>query len=158
MQITFGGWTRATELFRLGWEYSYTNYAQNQTLEIRGNVGAQTLSSIPQRWKNMNVARLGGEYTGMGLPLRFGYSYTTAVTPSDYARSTFSSPGPGHSFTFGSGMILSRAIELDGALEYAFASGTATNINTPSTVAEVGTASAFKSTAYAAHLSARYRF
>ena len=106
----------------------------------------------------MHVARVGAEYTGYAMPLRFGYAYTSQVTPSDYSRSTFSSPGPGHSFTAGTGMIVGNNIDLDGALEYSFASGTGHNQNAPAGVAEVGTDSDFKSHVYVAHLSAKYHF
>jgi hypothetical protein len=153
LQIAIGGWTRATELFRLGWEYNYTNYSVDREIAINGKVGATSLTNIPQHWRNMHVIRLGGEYTGTWLPLRFGYSYTSQVTPSDYARSTFASPGPGHSITFGTGMILSNQIDLDGALEYAFASGTGHN-DSGETTSDMD----FKSHAYAAHLSAKYHF
>ncbi|MBS1961443.1 MAG: outer membrane protein transport protein [Bdellovibrionales bacterium] len=158
LQIAIGGWTRATELLRIGYEYSYTNYNVDKELAIQGSAGALSLSNIPQQWKNMHVVRVGGEYTGTGLPLRFGYAYTSAVTPSDYARSTFSSPGPGHSLTFGTGMILSNAIDVDGALEYAWAGGDGHNKNAPFGTAEVANDSSFKSHAYAAHLSAKYHF
>lgn len=158
LQIAIGGWTRATELLRLGYEYSYTNYNVDKELAIQGSAGALSFSNIPQQWKNMHIVRVGGEYTGMALPVRFGYAYTSAVTPSDYARSTFSSPGPGHSITFGTGMILTNAIDVDGALEYAWAAGDGHNKNAPFGTSEVATDSSFKSHAYAAHLSAKYHF
>jgi hypothetical protein len=150
-QIAIGGWTRATELLRISYEYSFTNYTQNKGLVI--TTGATT-STIVQNWKNQHIARLGGEYTGLSLPLRLGYAYTSQVTPSDHARSTFASPGPAHAFSVGSGMILTSHIDLDGALEYTFASGKGSNIAS----GEVLSDSDFKSYAYAAHLSAKYRF
>lgn len=149
-QLALGGWTRATELLRVSYEYSFTHYGENRALDIRGGVN----TSIQQHWKNQHVIRLGGEYIGAGLPIRFGYAFTSQVTPNDFARSTFASPGPGHSFTVGSGMILSNSIDLDGALEYAFASGKGTNTS----AAEVTTEREFKSHAYAAHLSAKVHF
>jgi len=153
LQVSLGGWTRATELLRLFWQYDFTNYAKDRTLGVHGTVGATPLTDIAQDWKNMHVFRLGGEYTRFFFPVRMGYAYTSAVTSTDAARSTFSSPGPGHSLTVGSGFILNGNIDVDGALEYSFASGTGRNA-----AESLTTDSEFKSHAYAAHFSARYRF
>lgn len=154
LQLALGGWTRATELVRIAYEYSFTNYSQNEVLAIRGRTtGVTAIPSVQQNWKNQHVIRLGGEYTGMGsLPLRAGYAFTSQVTPSDRVRATFASPGPGHSFTVGTGTIIGSGIDVDGALEYAFASGSGTNGT------EVATESDFSSRAFAAHLSAKYHF
>lgn len=157
LQVTLGGWTRATELLRVALQYDYTNYAQDRFLNIRGSAGALTFGNIPQHWRNMHVGRIGGEYAGMAMPLRLGYSYTSQVTPSDFARSTFASPGPGHSVIVGTGMPVG-SIDFDGALEYAWAAGTGHNSNAPTTIAEVASDSDFKSHAFVAHLSAKYRF
>jgi hypothetical protein len=150
-QINFGGWTRATELVRVGYEYNYTHYNSNQALVIQNGVtGAAT---ITQNWKNMHVVRLGMEYTGMAMPIRAGYAYTSAVTPTDRARSTFASPGSGHALAVGTGLILANNMDLDGALEYSFAGGTGKNVS-----GEVTSDSDFKSHAYAAHISGKYHF
>ncbi len=149
-QISLGGWTRITELFRFGYQYDFTNYNQNKALVIRNAVGTST---IVQNWKNMHVVRLGGEYTGKALPIRFGYAFTSQVTPSDRARSTFASPGAGHSFTVGTGTIVGNGIDVDGALEYAFAGGTGRNVS-----GEVPADADFKTHAYAVHLDAKYHF
>jgi long-chain fatty acid transport protein len=162
LQFALGGWTRASELLKIGYEYSYTNYNQDKALDIRGSVsgaaGTTTLSSIPQHWKNMHIGRIGAEYTGYAMPIRIGYAYTSQVTPTDYARSTFASPGPGHSFTAGSGMTFGGNIDFDYAFEYSFASGTGHNQNAPLGVAEVANDAQFKSHVYVAHLDAKYRF
>ncbi len=150
-QLNLGGWTRATELVRIGYEYSYTHYNSDQGLVIQN--GVTGVSTITQNWKNMHVVRLGMEYTGMAMPIRAGYAYTSAVTPTDRARSTFASPGSGHALAVGTGLILANNMDLDGALEYSFAGGTGKNVST-----EVANDSDFKSHAYVAHLSAKYRF
>jgi len=152
-QIELGGWTRATELLRIGYEYSYTNYNKDKGLVIENGLSNPPVQVIDQNWKNMHIGRIGGEYTGFALPVRFGYTYTSAVTPTDRARSTFSSPGAGHAIAAGTGMILGNNIDVDGALEYSFASGTGHNVS-----GEVPADDSFKSHAYVAHISAKYHF
>ena len=137
-----------------------TGVGTAELIAAAANAGALGFRDIPQHWKNMHVVRLGGEYTGMSLPLRLGYAWTSQVTPTEYARWTCASPGPGHSVTVGSGMIIMNGIDLDGALEYAWAGGKGQNGGTvsPLPTQEVATESDFKSRAFAAHISAKYHF
>src|SRR5690606_13578256 len=117
-QISLGAFFKLSDLWKVSPEYSFTNYSENKFLGISGGVA----STIAQNWKNQHIGRLGFEYLGMGIPLRFGYAYTSQVTPSDHARSSFASPGSGHAIAAGSGMSLGT-IDFDFAGEYSFASG-----------------------------------
>jgi long-subunit fatty acid transport protein len=147
-QLNVGGYFKVTPSLRISPEYSFTNYSDNRELAIRGGL----VSNISQNWKNQHIGRLGFEYTGMSMPIRFGYAYTSQVTPTDRARSSFASPGKGHSFVAGSGMSLMQNLDVDFAGEYSFAKGTGQNY------LEVATPAEFKARAYVAHLSAKYFF
>ncbi len=152
-QFVIGGYSKVTPMLRISPEYSYTNYSKNKVLAIRGTVNGTALSNITQNWKNQHIGRLGFEYGGANaMPIRFGYAYTSQVTPSDRVRSTFASPGSGHAIAAGTGMMLGGNIDVDVAGEYSFAKGKGTN--SP----EVASEYEFKSRAFAAHLSAKYKF
>ncbi|MBC7386007.1 MAG: hypothetical protein H7301_07590 [Cryobacterium sp.] len=158
-QVNLGGYVKASPTLRVSTEYSYTNYSKDKVLVINGTVNGTALSSIPQYWKNQHIGRLGFEYTGYAMPIRFGYAYTSQVTPSEYARSTFASPGSGHAIAIGSGMPLMANLDFDFAGEYSFASGTGHNIIAPNPAyPDVTNDAEFKSHAYVAHLSAKYHF
>ena len=148
-QLAVGGFMQTGENLRTSLEYSYTNYNVDKELVITGPTAT---SAITQNWKNMHIARIGFDYSGMAMPIRFGYAYTSAVTPNDYPRSTFASPGTGHAVVIGSGLNFG-AIDFDYALEYSWASGTGRNVQEAAT-----TDSEFKSHAYVAHLSGKYHF
>jgi hypothetical protein len=149
-QLNIGGYLKATETLRTSLEYSFSDYGRNRELTVT-TPSAATSTVIQQNWKNQHIGRVGFEYTGMGLPIRLGYAYTSQVTPSDRARSTFGSPGAGHAIALGSGLTFG-ALNFDYAFEYAFASGTGTN------GPEVATDQTFKAQAYAAHLSGKLEF
>lgn len=159
-QLNIGGYVRAMEFLKVALEYSYTNYSRNQTLIINGTVNGSALANISQNWRNQHIGRIGFEYTGCGsMPLRIGYAYTSQVTPTEYARSTFASPGPGHGIALGSGIRITDNLDFDFAGEYSFASGSGRNVNAPNpSFPEVTNDSEFTSRAYAAHLSAKYHF
>jgi long-subunit fatty acid transport protein len=154
-QLNVGGYMKVTPSLRISPEYSFTNYSDNKELSIRGGL----VSNIAQNWKNQHIGRLGFEYTGMSMPIRFGYAYTSQVTPKNYARSTFASPGAGHSIAAGTGMVFGD-FDFDIAAEYAMASGKGTNDGRAAAAlpGEVATESEFKAHAYVGHLSAKYRF
>lgn len=148
-QVNMGGFVKASDALKVSLEYSFTNYSKNKGLTI---VGPAATSTIVQNWKNQHIGRLGFEYTGYSMPIRFGYAITSQVTPSDRARSTFASPGKGHAIALGSGMPLMTNLDMDFAAEYSFASGVGKN------PPEVVNDADFQSNALVAHLSAKYHF
>ena len=90
----------------------------------------------------------------MAIPLRVGYALTSQVTPDNRARSTFASPGFGHSFAVGTGMdMLQDQMELNVAGEYSFASGAGTNPNDAITAEKD-----FSTKAYVLHTGVSYKF
>lgn len=162
-QLALGGYTKITPDLRMALEYSFTNYSDDTALLVRGGLsgvfGSPQLR-LAQNWKNQHVVRIGFEHTGTGMvPIRFGYAYTSQVTPSDYARSTFASPGAGHAITLGSGVTMG-SWDIDAAAEYSFASGLGHNQSTinPGLSTEVPTDTDFKSHALVAHLSGKMHF
>lgn len=159
-QINIGGYAQALENLRVSAEFGFTKYSSNKVLVINGTLGGNALANITQNWGNQKIGRIGFEYTGFeSAPLRFGYAYTSQVTPSDYARSTFSSPGSGHAIGIGSGYVFSPELDFDVAGEYSFAKGTGHNANAPNPLyPEVTNDSEFTSHAFVAHLSAKFRF
>jgi long-subunit fatty acid transport protein len=153
-QLNVGAWFKLNSEWRISPEYSFTNYSQANSLDFSRGLTA----SITQNWKNQHIVRLGTEYKAVGsMPIRAGYSYTSQVTPSDFARSTFASPGAGHTIAVGTGMGISD-MDFDVAAEYAMASGKGRNIQTTAGFPSVGTETDFKSHAYALHLSGKYHF
>jgi long-subunit fatty acid transport protein len=147
-QLNVGGYTKAAQSLKVSLEYSFTNYSKNDAIVFSGGLNTR----IVQDWKNQHIGRVGFEYTGMNMPLRLGYAYTSQVTPTDRARSTFASPGKGHAIAVGSGLSLMQDLDVDFAGEYAFSKGTGQNYT------EVAAPAEFKARAYVAHLSAKYHF
>jgi long-chain fatty acid transport protein len=123
-QIEIGGNYAALDNVRLFLDYVWTNYSHNQTLSIVG----PNLPSIPLYWKNMSNVRFAAECTAIqDWAFRAGYVYTSQVTPESYARATFTAPGHGNTITVGAGhSLMNNALELNGALERSWTSGTTT--------------------------------
>lgn len=171
-QLSVGGYAKVCEKLKTALEYSFTHYSRNKALGISGSVvipalgATKQLSDINQSWRNQHLIRLGNEYSlNEKVALRAGYSLTTQVTASQNARNTFSSPGTGHAITTGAGYALSENLEFNGALEYSFTKGTASNTTVAKTLAgadgttkEVASDSEFSSHAYVVHLGTTYRF
>ncbi len=166
-QYVLGGFYRVNPALRLATEYSFAHYSRNGQLNLGGAVTTASGSTVAfrnivQAWKNQHVARVGGEYqineTWVG---RAGYAWTSQVTGDSYARNTFSSPGAGHAITVGGGWKCLENLDLDGAFEYSFASGTGTNVGASvgaGIAKEVSTPTKFSTRAYAFHLGGTYRF
>lgn len=160
MQIVLGGFSKLGESSKIALEYSFTNYAQNRRLDLNGSLTGGTAGTvvldnrdIDQNWKNQHVARIGYECNSMALPLRAGYALTSQVTPDNRARSTFASPGLGHSFAVGTGFAAMDAMEVNFAGEYSFAGGKGTNPNDAIT-----TEKDFTTKAYVLHTGLSYKF
>ncbi len=122
--ISFGGNMKLSD-FVLMSGVDYVNYKANKELKIQGTLNNNALPNIPLNWKNMWNIRLGTEYSGIeSWKLRAGYILTTKVTSESDTRATVSPPGLGHTFTAGLGYGLWQNLDVDGAFEYAFNSGT----------------------------------
>jgi long-chain fatty acid transport protein len=158
MQIGLGGYYDfSPKKFRFLAEYVWTEYRVDQKLDYTGSVtlpaslGGTTvpLSDTTLDWSNLFNVRAGFEYGLSELSeLRWGYVYTSQVTPANRASALFAAPGPGHSLTLGAGtLVCDGKLGLDGALEYSWDAGT-----------PEGATTEVKVTAMAAHLGATYRF
>ncbi|MCM2276911.1 MAG: outer membrane protein transport protein [Oligoflexia bacterium] len=138
MQAAVGGYVDVMKSVRLIGEYVWTEYHKNQALGISGNIepfGPSTpipLSSITLNWQNQVNIKGGVECTALeDWTFRGGYAFTSQVTPKGNARAPFASPGNGNTITLGAGTsILDRTVDLNGAAEYSFASGTVVNETT----------------------------
>lgn len=126
-QATLGGMTMVADHWNLLGEYSFTNYSRVQNITVNGDLGAggATLTDslfVQQNWKDQHNVRVGAEYMGWSMPLRFGYGWTSTVTDPMWARGTFTPPGPTHTVTVGTMAWLSDNMKLDGAIEYTMGS------------------------------------
>ncbi|MCM2322783.1 MAG: outer membrane protein transport protein [Oligoflexia bacterium] len=136
-QISLGGYVDPIESVRLMGEYVWTEYGAvdrltpSGTLTLNPALGGATVSIpvIQTGWENQTNLKLGVECTALeDWAFRAGYAYTSQVTPKALARATFASPGAANTVTLGAGTSLfEKAIEVNGAGEYSFASGTITD-------------------------------
>ncbi len=94
-------------------------------------------------------------YTGIdGWALRGGYILTNNVVPESYAAPTFSTPAPAHTVTLGAGTsILNDKLDIDFAAEYNHVN--AENVRSTNPTTNDGR---YSSSAYAFHISTRYKF
>ncbi len=123
MQVTLGASHDCTETWKTLAELSWTQYSRIKALSIPV---AGTTASVVQNWHDQYNVRLGSEYHGWMLPVRFGYGWTNQVTNSTYARPSFTPPGLAHTLTAGTGYsmaVLGNPLQLDVAIEDTFASG-----------------------------------
>lgn len=159
--ISVGGNYLATDSLRLLGAVDYVDYSHNSQLTIGGAFGATAIPNLVLNWKDMWNFRVGGEYAlSDATKIRMGYALTTRVTSKTDARATLSPPGTGHTITAGAGMDVSQGLELNGALEYAFNTGsgamTAAGTTTKELLSSVSTESKAKSMGFHAGLS--YKF
>lgn len=151
LQASLGGHFMAADDIKILLQYDFTQYVNNRTLDI---TVAGVLTKSAMNWKNRQDIRVGGEYTGLkNWPVRLGYVYTSAVTPTDYPNPYFTPPGAVNTFTLGTGTQIATDLTLDGALDYTVGSATGTPNASAGTLAGV-----YKATAYALHTGLSYRF
>lgn len=163
MQATIGGhWTIEPKAWRAYAEYVFTDYSRVRTLVIDGTTTLPialggTTSDIPdieQRWKDMHNVRLAGEFLRSAWPVRFGYVWTSQVTPDGYARAVFIAPGQGHTLTLGTGSdFLDGNLKFNSALEYSWVTG-----NVGSAAQTATKTGDYTTTAYSLHLGTTYLF
>lgn len=150
--ITVGAQYNMNESWNLMWEYVFTNYSRVKSLQYET---ATTTSFLEQHWKDQHNIRLAGEYLGFGLPVRFGYIWTSQVVPSDLARATFTPPGQAHTLTLGTGATVMDGLALNGGFEYTMASGNGATSTTSGVTTYLGKYSVDE---FALHLGASYTF
>ncbi len=151
-------------------QYDFAQYSRVGELVVDSATFSTTggATRVKTEWRDQHTIRLGAEYK-MDWPVRFGLIYGTAVTNPDYARPTYTAPGPGYAITLGTGKAIGGADEatsnmrVDGAIEYSAATGDVTGHQDAG--AGVTAASmdqtrngAYSSSAYTAHLAFSYMF
>lgn len=140
--------------WKLMGEYVYTAYSRNRNVQIEGNVATKVNPAIELAWKDQTNVRLGSEYNGLGMPIRFGYVWTSQVADNQYAKPSMVPPGPANTFTLGTGTVLGGGVNLDGALEYTMVDGTGST-----GPADAGTMLGdYKVREFAVHLGVNYNF
>lgn len=165
-QIALGVWFDAMSKLRTYLDYSLTEYSKVNRIAI--GVTSTTIpgtflnsmnAGLNTGWRNQHVARIGFECTDItDVPLRFGYAYTSQVTPSERVSPTFSSPGNGNDITLGAGYKISEALSFNGALNYSFASGESAATTLPVSGSTGAAAGKYSTNAYIAHLGVDYSF
>jgi long-subunit fatty acid transport protein len=139
--------------------YTFTNYDQDQALNFGTTVptglpsGGNVAGAVPLNWNNMHNIRGAVEYNGIdGTPIRFGYVWTSQVTPNGSANPTLASPGTGNTFILGSGHKITPNLTVDAAFEYSRDSGSvaASDLGSNTSTATGD----YSAKAYALHLGA----
>lgn len=143
------------ENFNLYGEYVYTVYGRVKNAQVDGTLGNQSSPAIQLNWRDQTNIRLAGEYTGMGMPVRFGYVWTSQVSDNQFAKATFTPPGMAHTITLGTGKNFGEALSLDAGFEWTFAQGGG-GTSSPVTVGTRG--GEYEVNNYALHLGVGYNF
>ena len=164
-QFSLGFFCKPYEGGTLFQETSFTNYSRNEKFEFKSdpNLPWQSpISPILQKWKDQWNIKLGHEHRGQNdIFWRLGYAYASPMVSEDYARATFSPPGPEHTLSFGAGKEMAGGkYVVDLAGEYSFASGKGKNSSQNATLGNYGlmTYTTYESTTYVLHTSFKYRF
>lgn len=148
-QIALGGhWQAVPEVWHFAAEYNWTDYSKNDTL----NAVSPTSGTLPivLKWKDQSAVRLGAEFLRTKLPIRFGYVWTSQVTPNENAIQTLTAPGDASTVTLGTGYaFMEKRLNLNAAIDYTWVSGDGT---APATVGE------YETTALALHTGLTYSF
>lgn len=148
-------------------QYDFIQYSRVGDVNIDSNTFATTgnKTRLKTDWKDQHTVRVAAEYK-TPWPVRFGYIYSTQVTNSDFARASFSGPGPGHAVTLGTGKAFGGEGEgasnfrVDGAVEYTIAEG---DVTTGAAAGTTGTGTDIRngkhsSAATTVHLGLTYLF
>lgn len=121
--ITLGYSQDLSEKWILLAEYAWTNYGKVDNIAVEGTVGTISNPVVTQNWKDQNNFRIGAEYLGLAMPIRFGYGYTSQVTNTDYARAAFSPPAAANTLTIGTGHSFNETLTMNGGFEYTWSKG-----------------------------------
>jgi len=165
MQLNLGTAYKLGAYNRVMMDYAFTRYALNRKLDVSGSAITTRITGTPfavdaadveLHWTNQHNIRLGYQ-TQMSddLTLRGGYVLTSQVTSAAFARATIASPGMGHTLVAGVGKsLMGGRLDVDVAVEYSFASGSGTYVESATT----SIAGDFSSRAIVAHTGVSYRF
>ncbi len=163
MAFTLGASHKLNEELNLFGEYSWTQYSRVGEIPIQTTSATIGNTSLLTDWRDQHSLRFGGEYLALAWPVRFGYGFTSTVTNPDYARATFTPPGPAHTLTVGTGNVVKmdeNELKYDFGFEYTMTSGDVGD------KAAAGTATAgrdirnatYSAFAYILHLGLAYLF
>lgn len=169
MAVSLGAKHKLNDEWNILGQYDWTQYSRVGDIPVTSSSSLSALqaTNLKTDWRDQHNVRLAGEYLGSDWPVRFGYCFTSAVTNPDYAKATFTPPGPAHTFTVGSGHAFKWGEQdlhfnggfdyttLSGEVGYKAAAGTGTAAADGSTDVRNGT---YSTTAYALHLSLAYMF
>ncbi len=165
MAITLGGIHKLSEEWNLLGEYAWTQYSRIGEIVVESAAFSTTgnRNALKTDWRDQHNVRVGAEYLATPWPIRYGYGFTSTVTNSDYARATFTPPGPAHTLTLGTGQDFAmgeQSLRFDAGLEYTMTSGDSSN-GAAAGAGGAGTdtrAGTYSVSAYAAHLGLTYAF
>ncbi|HVK60768.1 MAG TPA: outer membrane protein transport protein [Bdellovibrionales bacterium] len=146
-------------------EYAWTQYSKVDKISVDTETTAGGFPLVDpeliQDWKDQHNIRLAAEYAGFMLPIRFGYGWTSQVTNSDFARASFTAPGPAHTLTAGTGYAIDfgngQNLEMNGALEYTRTQGDGNGAAAGEATGDIRTGQ-HTTTATALHLGVAYLF
>ncbi|MBN8539388.1 MAG: outer membrane protein transport protein [Deltaproteobacteria bacterium] len=168
MAVTLGAIHKLSDEWNLLGEYSWTQYSRIGEIVVESAAFSTTgnRTALLTDWRDQHNLRVGAEYLAMAWPIRYGYGFTSTVTNSDYARASFTPPGPAHTLTLGTGKDFAigeqgeQALRFDAGFEYTMVSadssnGAAAGTQTAGSDTRAGT---YSVSAYAAHLGLTYAF
>jgi len=156
-----GGHYAVNDSFKLLAGIDYVKYSVDDQVYIIGTANGVTIPNIALNWSDEWNWRLGVEYSGIhALKLRAGYVRTSQVTNTTNAKATLAPPAGGNTFTIGAGYSVMANLDIDGAFEYAHASGDGSMTMPTSSLKELlaGVTTTTKANVYGVHTGVTYRF
>lgn len=141
---TLGAVHKLNASWNLYGEYVFTEYSKATNISTEVNGAGST--PIELKWKDQHNLRLAAAYSGFGMPVRFGYVWTSQVSNPDYAGPTTTPPGAASTFTLGTGKAFGN-VNVNGGFDYTTVSGKVTGYTAEN-----------EATSYALHLGADYSF
>ncbi len=155
-QVIVGGYKNFTDRFSMVTELVWTNYKNNEKIEISGEslylfTQEVAMQDVELKWQDMWDFKIGGEYKFDSLAVRAGTIMTSRVTDRYNARATFTAPGFARTYIAGVGIpLMNNKAALDLGAEYTLLKGAGVNDN--------GLVGEFKTTAWTGHMSFSYAF
>ena len=120
---------KASATWHIFGEFDYISYSRVKNLQVSGtiaipNVGSINDKSLQLGFKDQQQFKIAAEYSGFMMPIRYGYAWTSRVSDSQFAQPGLVPPGPANTLTLGTGYAINEMINLNGGVEYTWASGT----------------------------------
>ncbi len=159
-QLSIGAQHVLSETWVGLFEYSWTQYSVVDRINLDTSNSAIADTFLTQNWKDQHNVRLGAENTSYAMPIRFGYGFTSQVTDKDFARASFTAPGPGHTVTLGSGNkvdLEGQTLGFDYGYEYTIVTGNGNGATAGTATGDIREGT-HTTTAHAIHLAATYKF